>query len=45
MIDVNFFVGDLFEPVKDAFDVISYLNPPYSAKKDIATLEIDVKAL
>ena len=39
----EFFVGDLFEPVKDkVFDVI-VSNPPYIPQKDIATLEIDVK--
>ena len=39
----EFFVGDLFAPLDGSkFDVI-VSNPPYIPKKDIATLEADVK--
>lgn len=39
----EFFVGDLFAPLNGSkFDVI-VSNPPYIPKKDIATLEDDVK--
>ena len=39
----EFFVGDLFAPLNNnKFDVI-VSNPPYIPKKDIATLEDDVK--
>ncbi len=39
----KFFVGDLFAPLNgNKFDVI-VSNPPYIPKKDIATLEDDVK--
>lgn len=39
----QFFVGDLFAPVKGKkFDII-VSNPPYIPQKDIETLEIDVK--
>lgn len=40
----EFFVGDLFAPLKgDKFDVI-VSNPPYIPQKDIATLDVDVKS-
>lgn len=40
----EFFVGDLFVPLKgEKFDVI-VSNPPYIPQKDIATLNVDVKS-
>ena len=40
----EFLVGDLFAPLQDSkFDVI-VSNPPYIPQKDIATLEVDVRA-
>ena len=38
---IDFLCGDLFEPVKDSFDII-VSNPPYIPSKDMVSLQVEV---